>query len=621
MENNKISLKSVLCGAGVAFLVALTFLCILMLWGVTARADNETLNVDTYSYDATIPYSDTGFFNFNNGITFYGVVDSAPAVNPTLYTENFTSAIYYELESGIPIYYENGNDGRIYGGVYTILFEFSSSLDNDFFIIDDADCYYSFYPSNTLLSSNIMKTCLENGDVYCPNLENELTVSGDFNYGIRNNGHIVDYDYKFLYLTILNDEYQNLQDQSIYICSSYCFNYNTDLENSISWTDYYYNLFYNDGYYLFANYYTPLLPFKNVYFGRYDIGYSYGNIYGYDDGYTEGYEDGYFNGQRLGYEQGYSAGYNAGYDAGYNVGFSDAGSYDFSTLFGYDNINTLNMIYSNDIESITSFTTPGVTVRNLKLIEYGDTTPQAENIGLSGVELMFSKYGFNYNVDLGSYTLEGGQTYKYNVYSYLQRNLTNFAPFRITTEIGYINYINILSDSIINMGYTRNLEKVEFYKNDTLVYTCFPTTEGVSYTYLKINQGFEFNNVKIYVSELQVMFGYDNAFYVGMSDITTIYNNGYDAGFRKGLASNTSYSSGYDAGYNVGYNNGYNAGASTTNTDITMDVASIFDTILTAPLTWFTTIFGFELFGINLAALSFGIIGALLLAYIIKKFL
>lgn len=79
-----------------------------------------------------------------------------------------------------------------------------------------------------------------------------------------------------------------------------------------------------------------------------------------------------------------------------------------------------------------------------------------------------------------------------------------------------------------------------------------------------------------------------------MSD-NMIYQQGYNAG----LSDNQSsiYQSGYKAGETIGYNKGYNVGLEDTNQYTFLNLVSA---TIDAPFHYFTSLFGFELLGVNL---------------------
>ena len=75
------------------------------------------------------------------------------------------------------------------------------------------------------------------------------------------------------------------------------------------------------------------------------------------------------------------------------------------------------------------------------------------------------------------------------------------------------------------------------------------------------------------------------------------YNSGYDTGYSDGK--NNGYSDGYNVGQNVGYNIGYNNGVSESNDYTFLGLVSA---CIDAPITYFNSLFNFELLGVNLSS-------------------
>ena len=95
--------------------------------------------------------------------------------------------------------------------------------------------------------------------------------------------------------------------------------------------------------------------------------------------------------------------------------------------------------------------------------------------------------------------------------------------------------------------------------------------------------------------------GYNNGYTEGeTAGFTTGYNNGYSAGETAGLA--TGYNNGYTEGKTEGFNNGYSAGEQST---VSKDIVSIIGEIAMAPYTAISSMFDFEIFGLNVAGLIF----------------
>ncbi len=87
----------------------------------------------------------------------------------------------------------------------------------------------------------------------------------------------------------------------------------------------------------------------------------------------------------------------------------------------------------------------------------------------------------------------------------------------------------------------------------------------------------------------------DNQYYQsGFSDGSS---SGYSLGYSEG--NTVGYNAGYTAGDSVGYNRGYDAGLNTTNT---YSFTNLISAVLDAPINAFTSLFNFEILGVNLSS-------------------
>lgn len=90
------------------------------------------------------------------------------------------------------------------------------------------------------------------------------------------------------------------------------------------------------------------------------------------------------------------------------------------------------------------------------------------------------------------------------------------------------------------------------------------------------------------------------------------YNDGYSAGESSG------YKKGYSAGDSAGYSRGYNYGVSTAN-DYTF--LGLMSSVVDAPITAFTSLFNFEIFGVNLSGFILGVFTLCIIIFVVRKLL
>ena len=131
------------------------------------------------------------------------------------------------------------------------------------------------------------------------------------------------------------------------------------------------------------------------------------------------------------------------------------------------------------------------------------------------------------------------------------------------------------------------------------------------------------NNCNIY---FPLFSGNDNDYYEfrtlfvntnGLTDYSDGYNAGYITGKNDGYVTGkkVGYDNGYTAGKTFGYNNGYNAGTQDSNQYTFLNLIS---SCIDAPITYFQSLFNFELLGVNLQGFLTGLFTLCVIVTIIK---
>ena len=110
------------------------------------------------------------------------------------------------------------------------------------------------------------------------------------------------------------------------------------------------------------------------------------------------------------------------------------------------------------------------------------------------------------------------------------------------------------------------------------------------------------NNPNIYTENENYQFGYSAG-----------YGDGYYTGNSEGL--DAGYKDGYKNGELVGYQSGFNDGVNDSNQYTFM---SLFGAVLDAPVSVFTSLFNFNILGINLFSLITGLFTLCVIIVIIK---
>ena len=101
----------------------------------------------------------------------------------------------------------------------------------------------------------------------------------------------------------------------------------------------------------------------------------------------------------------------------------------------------------------------------------------------------------------------------------------------------------------------------------------------------------------------------------------TIYNSGYSAGYDVGMAQagSNNYNAGYQYGYNVGKGVGYSSGYSDGTDDAgRYTFTGLISACIDAPIHYFTSLFNFELLGVNLQSFFTGLFTLCVIVTIIR---
>lgn len=110
----------------------------------------------------------------------------------------------------------------------------------------------------------------------------------------------------------------------------------------------------------------------------------------------------------------------------------------------------------------------------------------------------------------------------------------------------------------------------------------------------------------------------DNEYY--QSGYQSGYNGGYNQGYREGEieGQDSGYTSGYNAGKNDGYNLGYNTGLENSNE---YSFTSLISSVIDVPVKTFTSLFNFEILGVNLSGFFLGLLTCCIVLTIVKLLL
>lgn len=297
----------------------------------------------------------------------------------------------------------------------------------------------------------------------------------------------------------------------------------------------------------------------------------------------------YFYPNNYGYNYGYDKGYNLGYDRGFVNGFNPNYVAPFElpgwtlVIYVYDSIGDP----PSDIESIAytvSDYSNGWTLDLLKLTTdiYNDYHPVYIDI------LLVNEYGLDTKQLPLFFKANAPYTYTYTTTLKPQEWITPYYSSAEDSSARYVYEIEDIGDSFLSAVKINTLRQ----DSNGQVISIF-------------NSGTQLLSLGFDISMFDT--GYNRGFNEGLTaGKEQGYNNGFETGKEQG----------YNNGYNSGYSKGYTEGSGSDNTFVGMIFA-----IADIPIHIISSIFGFELFGINLFVALCSILSLLMVIWVIRKFL
>lgn len=195
------------------------------------------------------------------------------------------------------------------------------------------------------------------------------------------------------------------------------------------------------------------------------------------------------------------------------------------------------------------------------------------------------------------------------VFEFSQTLTINSSYFIYVTDLPSPNYhLSLLLDDTVVVDLN--------YQNDSLP---LPITFNNEYT---------FNKIKLYNTYSQendvwnISFGTSQApynYYLGSGSQVSGYASGYQIGFNDGLKEGhyNGYQEGLDNSYSLGYQAGYNVGIQQ---DVTNSgFRNLFNSILSYPINFISSVFNFEFMGINVASIVLFLVSIGVVLFVIKR--
>lgn len=355
---------------------------------------------------------------------------------------------------------------------------------------------------------------------------------------------------------------------------------------------------------LLPNQYIPYddLVFYNVNIFDYSSDYR-GYAYTYEELreiYSKAIEDSYQDGVTS------SGNYDSGYADGYNQAMDDVSD----KVMGFFGFSKWNAKVGQGYDESNSTYMPSFTINPFNFMSYEYGSP-------SYIDLKQSTF----NVFSNSYQ---------SILPYFNSTLT-FEAYDLNIDPNYFflgfesNISGLNGSNIEDNFYVRVYDNLgNFYQGEFVVFT--QTYYQIRFDFRDMPDGAYIERFLI-DSYVRVFVAPQEGEYLTLIDYGVDYMLGFDDGYELGYDDalrnyqdliNAEYQRGLRDGETIGYNNGYNAGVSAANEYSFM---GLIGAVVDVPIRAFTSLFNFEILGINLANFFFALLTVALILAIIKLIL
>lgn len=283
------------------------------------------------------------------------------------------------------------------------------------------------------------------------------------------------------------------------------------------------------------------------------------------------YDSGYQHGKKEGYDEGYTDGLDEGYNNGYNDGLTN----------GYDNG------YNQATEDFTNFSYWKDTSVYLKFTK-NKTVFEEYNTEYVGSALKFTSIARR---------LEENSDWEVGDWGFpmiviVFKNKMNVKDIHMS--FGYASQVNYIF---------RKSNYIQELNHTGVVLSNIPT---------------EYNNESIDILEITYPRSSDVLYQAYVNADNSYYYEGYNVGYLSGK--NEGYNNGYTKGFELGKKKGYELGLIDGNVTENSILLSMFLGLANIPINILTSIFNFDLFGINLFSALTSLLSIGLVIFVIRKF-
>lgn len=196
----------------------------------------------------------------------------------------------------------------------------------------------------------------------------------------------------------------------------------------------------------------------------------------------------------------------------------------------------------------------------------------------------------------------------------ITRYFVAYDELDLTTNFNYFIFDVFVSDNFNCNVYKVDIELVD----DNFVNGDIENVSYLNFTYYDNN-----DNYLIFSFSVPSDFIYSSRTYYLISPNSFTDNQYYNEGYRQGLSEGLSSgkNEGFSSGYQVGKNDGYNLGYNTALENDKYTFTNLISAVIDVPVKAFTSLFNFEILGVNLSGFFLGLLTCCIVIGIIRLIL
>lgn len=333
----------------------------------------------------------------------------------------------------------------------------------------------------------------------------------------------------------------------------------------------------------------------------FSYGLNYNSTYemGYETGYEIGCLDGYNTGRQDGEIKGYQDGYQIGYDYAYTLfmGYIEDGA------LAYLESVSFREYYTKDVVEIKR---KDIVIKD-GVLDFNQFVPILLNVFPSGFSCSELSLNFNNDEESGLLPFE-----RFKVYVEYTFDTCNSCLFD-RDLVYYFNAYESLYNTSVN-SYSSTL----VYDSSRRLYLLDMSLVNTNGYVYELGTGL-LDYSLFYVDSLSDTIGF--SFCADLSEYNSGYTVGYEIGTKLGYSDgfNSGSAVGYDQGYKIGNMNGYDKGyAEGTEHANDYTFTGLISSVVDVPIQAFTSLFNFEILGVNLASFFYALLTVAIILTVVK---